>query len=121
MPEPPSLPQTPSFRLDGRRALVTGAGRGIGWMAGPANAIPRESVRLYELCKAGRWEEALRLQRPLWRLNELFAAHSLAACIKGALQMQGFAVGDPLPPQPPLSEAGRQAVAEALELVRDLA
>ena len=25
-----ALPQTPSFRLDGRRALVTGAGRGIG-------------------------------------------------------------------------------------------
>jgi NAD(P)-dependent dehydrogenase (short-subunit alcohol dehydrogenase family) len=25
-----SLPRTPSFRLDGRRALVTGAGRGIG-------------------------------------------------------------------------------------------
>ncbi|WP_419694204.1 SDR family NAD(P)-dependent oxidoreductase [Mesorhizobium muleiense] len=27
---PISLPATPSFRLDGRRALVTGAGRGIG-------------------------------------------------------------------------------------------
>lgn len=26
----PALPQMPSFRLDGRRALVTGAGRGIG-------------------------------------------------------------------------------------------
>jgi NAD(P)-dependent dehydrogenase (short-subunit alcohol dehydrogenase family) len=26
----PVIPQTPSFRLDGRRALVTGAGRGIG-------------------------------------------------------------------------------------------
>src|SRR5207253_7023243 len=25
-----ALPKTPSFRLDGRRALVTGAGRGIG-------------------------------------------------------------------------------------------
>ena len=25
-----TLPRTPSFRLDGRRALVTGAGRGIG-------------------------------------------------------------------------------------------
>lgn len=27
---PDALPRTPSFRLDGRRALVTGAGRGIG-------------------------------------------------------------------------------------------
>jgi NAD(P)-dependent dehydrogenase (short-subunit alcohol dehydrogenase family) len=27
---PVELPATPSFRLDGRRALVTGAGRGIG-------------------------------------------------------------------------------------------
>lgn len=88
---------------------------GVGWMAGPACVIPRQSVRLYELCKAGHWTEAMALQRPLWRLNELFAAHSLAACIKGALQLQGFAVGDPLPPQPPLSEAGRQAVAEALK------
>jgi len=26
----PAVPKTPSFRLDGRRALVTGAGRGIG-------------------------------------------------------------------------------------------
>jgi 4-hydroxy-tetrahydrodipicolinate synthase len=91
---------------------------GVGWMAGPACAIPRESVRLYELCRDGRWAEAMALQRPLWRLNELFAAHSLAACIKGALQLQGFAVGDPLPPQAPLSEAGREAVAEALAAVR---
>ena len=29
------LPKTPSFRLDGRRALVTGASRGIG-LAGAA-------------------------------------------------------------------------------------
>jgi len=32
------LPQTPSFRLDGRRALVTGAGRGIGFSAAVALA-----------------------------------------------------------------------------------
>ncbi|HET9019605.1 MAG TPA: SDR family NAD(P)-dependent oxidoreductase, partial [Acetobacteraceae bacterium] len=30
MTAPEALPRTPSFRLDGRRALVTGAGRGIG-------------------------------------------------------------------------------------------
>lgn len=89
---------------------------GRGWMAGPACAIPRESVRLYELCRAGQWEAALVLQRALWRVNELFAAHSLAACIKGALQIQGFAVGDPVPPQAPLSPEGRAAVEKALAL-----
>ena len=30
------LPRLPSFRLDGRRALVTGAGRGIGLAAAAA-------------------------------------------------------------------------------------
>src|SRR6195256_5778942 len=32
------LPKTPTFRLDGRRALVTGAGRGIGLAAAAALA-----------------------------------------------------------------------------------
>src|ERR1700704_5848736 len=32
---------------------------GIGWMAGPACLIPRESVKLYDLCRAGQWGEAL--------------------------------------------------------------
>ncbi len=90
---------------------------GVGWMAGPACAIPRQSVKLYELCRAGDWASALPLQRKLWRINELFAQHSLAACIKGALQLQGFAVGEPLPPQAPLSPAGRAAVAEALAAI----
>lgn len=35
---PESLPRTPSFRLDGRRAIVTGAGRGIGLAAATALA-----------------------------------------------------------------------------------
>ena len=52
---------------------------GKGWMAHPAWASPREGVRLYELCRAGRWDAAMGLQRALWRVNELFAAHSLAA------------------------------------------
>ncbi|HBF29541.1 MAG TPA: 3-oxoacyl-ACP reductase, partial [Rhizobium sp.] len=30
------LPETPSFRLDGKRALVTGAGRGLGLAAAAA-------------------------------------------------------------------------------------
>jgi NAD(P)-dependent dehydrogenase (short-subunit alcohol dehydrogenase family) len=40
------LPETPSFRLDGRRALVTGAGRGIGLAAAAALAGAGASVTL---------------------------------------------------------------------------
>jgi dihydrodipicolinate synthase/N-acetylneuraminate lyase len=90
---------------------------GEGWMAGPACAVPRQSVELYHLCRAGKWDDAMALQRKLWALNQAFAKHNLAACMKGALELQGYAVGVPLPPQAPLSEAGRIEVRAALEAV----
>ena len=76
---------------------------GLGWMAGPACIIPRQSVALYDLCKAKRWDEALVLQRKLWRVNEAFARFNLAACIKAGLSIQGYDVGDPVPPQAALT------------------
>ena len=88
---------------------------GVGWMAGPACIVPRESVRLYELCRAGQWRDAVALQRRLWRINEAFARFNLAACIKAGLQLQGYAVGDPVPPQPALTAQEREAVAAALD------
>src|SRR5476651_1436952 len=83
---------------------------GVGWMAGPANIVPRQSVRLYNLCRAGKWPEAMKLQRDLWRINEAFARFNLAACIKAGLQIQGYAVGDPVPPQAALSADDRKLV-----------
>jgi 4-hydroxy-tetrahydrodipicolinate synthase len=88
---------------------------GVGWMAGPACIVPRQSVALYDLCRRGAWEEALALQRRLWDLNQAFAKHNLAACIKGGLQLQGYAVGAPLPPQTALSPEGVEEVRRALE------
>lgn len=90
---------------------------GVGWMAGPACIVPRQSVELYELCRAGRWEEAMALQRRLWPVNELFQEYLLAAAVKAALELQGFDVGDPLPPQPRLDAAARKEIAAVLRAV----
>ncbi len=87
---------------------------GVGFMAGPACIVPRQSVALYEACKRGDWSEAMVLQRRLWSINQAFAKYKLAACIKGGLELQGYAVGAPLLPQAPLSEEGRAALKAAL-------
>lgn len=90
---------------------------GRGWMAGPACIVPEQSIELYKAARAGDWSRAMKLQRPLWRINELFAKHSLAACIKAALELQGFDVGDPIAPQKRLNDTGRDEIAATL---RDL-
>ena len=90
---------------------------GVGWMAGPACVAPRQSVELYELCRRGDWAAAMQRQRPLWNLNQAFAKYNLAACIKGGLQFQGYAVGAPLPPQEPLSPEGIEEVRRALAAI----
>jgi 4-hydroxy-tetrahydrodipicolinate synthase len=94
---------------------------GVGWMAGPACVVPRQSVALYELCRTGRWTEAMRLQQRLWRINEIFARFDLAACIKAALEIKGYDVGDPVPPQRALSSQEREIVAAVLADVAELA
>jgi len=90
---------------------------GVGWMAGPACVAPQQSVELYDLCRRGDWHGAMEKQRPLWALNQAFAKHNLAACIKGGLGLQGYAVGHPLPPQAPLTDEGVAEVRRALEAI----
>jgi dihydrodipicolinate synthase/N-acetylneuraminate lyase len=90
---------------------------GVGWMAGPACVAPRQSVELYEICKRGDWNAAMQKQKPLWALNQAFAKYNLAACIKGGLELQGYGVGAPLPPQAPLSPEGVADVRAALRAI----
>ncbi len=87
---------------------------GVGWMAGPACVVPRQSVELYNLCQAACWDDAMKLQRKLWAINEAFARYSLAACIKAGLTIQGYDVGDPVAPQAALTADERKVVEAVL-------
>ncbi len=91
---------------------------GVGWMAGPACVMPRECVRLYTLARQDRMAEALAEQRRQWAMNEAFTKYSLAACIKTALRLQGFDVGDAVPPQEPLPPDAVEDIRHALAQLR---
>jgi dihydrodipicolinate synthase/N-acetylneuraminate lyase len=110
-------------RVEGRMAVFSASAHipacvmligGQGWMAGPACIVPRQSVDLYQRCRRGDWDSAMTLQRQLWGINEVFAKYNLAACIKGGLELQGYAVGTPLAPQPALPPEGIEAVRATL-------
>lgn len=91
---------------------------GDGLFAGPACVLARENVRLYDWCRAGRWTQAMALQKVLWRFSEAFAAYNLAACVKAALEHQGFAPGNPIAPQPPLPADVKRRIGEILDVVQ---
>lgn len=88
---------------------------GVGWMSGPACVIPRQSVKLYELARERRWEEAIALQKRLWNINRIFQKYALAACIKACLELQGFVVGAPIPPLQPLAGPALKEVEKVLK------
>jgi 4-hydroxy-tetrahydrodipicolinate synthase len=90
---------------------------GVGWMSGPACVIPVQSIALYEAARQKRWEEAVELQKKQWPLNVAFQRFSLSACVKAGLEMQGFPVGPPMPPQKPLDAEGRRAVESILRSI----
>jgi dihydrodipicolinate synthase/N-acetylneuraminate lyase len=90
---------------------------GVGWMAGPACVIPSQSVKLYELAKSRRWEEAISLQKRLWGINRIFQKYAPAPCIKACLEIQGFPVGPPIPPLQPLKGAALEEIEAVLKEV----
>lgn len=87
---------------------------GSGWMSGPACVIPKESIKLYQLCVDKKWKEAMEYQKKLWKMNEIFQKYNLAACIKYALNIQGFDVGDPIEPNSKLSDLAKQDIENVL-------
>ncbi len=67
-------------------AALNGA---AGWVAGLVNAFPEETVRLWRLCRKGRWEEARELNRWFMPLLHLDCHPKLVQYIKLAQAMAG--------------------------------
>ncbi len=76
--------------------LVMGAD---GWVAGLVCAFPRETVVIYELVKAGRYEEALKIYRWFMPLLELDIHPKLVQYIKLAEQCAGIGSEAVRPPR----------------------
>jgi 1-pyrroline-4-hydroxy-2-carboxylate deaminase len=73
-----------------------------GWVAGLVCAFPRESVVLYRLVKAGRFEEALTLYRWFTPLLHLDTSLKFIHCIKLAEAMTGMGTETMRAPRLPL-------------------
>lgn len=97
-------------------AMLMGA---VGWIAGFVNAFPAQSVRLYDLCRAGEWERAVALYRRMLPILRYDAEPRFVQAIKAAQEEAGRYGGPVRLPRLPLPEdaesAVRQAARDALE------
>lgn len=87
-----------------------------GWIAGLVNALPEESVRLFELASSGYRTKAFELYRwflPLLRLDTVPEFVQLIKMVQAEVGMGSETVR---PPRLPLPEGERQ---EALKLIRE--
>jgi 4-hydroxy-tetrahydrodipicolinate synthase len=87
-----------------------------GWIAGLTNVVPRESVRLFDLGRAGRVAEANELYRRLLPLFRFDAQPIFVQVIKYCLELMGKPAGKTRPPRLPLDEGTREKVERAYAL-----
>jgi dihydrodipicolinate synthase/N-acetylneuraminate lyase len=88
----------------------------VGWIAGLADALPAESVRLFELARAGRVEEARALNDWFLPLLRLDTVPKFVQLIKLVQAEVGLGAETVRPPRLPLVGEEREA---ALTLIRD--
>lgn len=93
-------------------SLLLGA---TGWVAGLVNAFPRESVRLWTLARAGRWEEARALYRWFMPLLHLDTHVKLVQYIKFAQAVAGLGTETVRAPRLSLEGEERTRVAAIIE------
>lgn len=87
----------------------------VGWIAGLVNALPRESVALFELARRGAREEALALYRWFLPLLRLDTVPKFVQLIKLVQEEVGMGTARVRPPRLELAGAERD---RALEVIR---
>ncbi|HEY8231159.1 MAG TPA: dihydrodipicolinate synthase family protein [Vicinamibacteria bacterium] len=97
--------------------IVEGIAAGaVGWIAGLTDALPVESVRLFELARAGRTDEARAIYDWFLPLLRLDTVPKFVQLIKLVQAETGLGSETVRPPRLPLSGAERDS---ALKLIRD--
>lgn len=96
-------------------SLLVGA---TGVVVAVANVVPELCVRLYDLVRAGRMDEALMLQRALTPLGRAVTAQFGVPGLKAAMVLAGYAG---TAPRRPLQVASDHAVTTLRQLMRELA
>jgi 4-hydroxy-tetrahydrodipicolinate synthase len=88
---------------------------GAGHVSATANVAPERVARLYDLCAAGRWDEARDLHYELLELNEVLFLETNPGPVKAALGMMGLIDPEVRLPLAPVSEATAERVRAALD------
>jgi len=99
-------------------ALCIGAAGGI---LALGCVVPEACVRLFQLAKAGRHDQARALQEQIAPLARLLGSAYGVPGLKAALQLVGCDVGLPRPPLMPVPEAALMALREALGSFEEVA
>jgi 4-hydroxy-2-oxoglutarate aldolase len=92
-------------------ALVMG---GVGGVLSIANFAPDICCSVYDLWKAGKLEEARKVQYRLMTLNQKVSGKYGVAGVKAAMDIAGFYGGPPRSPLPPLTPEERQKLRQDL-------
>jgi 4-hydroxy-2-oxoglutarate aldolase len=98
-------------------ALCVGA---VGGILAPTCVVPESCMRLYDLAKAGRHDEALAMQRRLVPIARLLGPTYGVPGLKAALKIAGYDLGIPRPPLEPVPDGAVALLAAALAQLEEI-
>lgn len=91
---------------------------GAGMVSATGNVMPKETAQLFDLCEAGKWEEAQELHYELTPINDAMFFETNPVPAKAALGLMGMIDPEVRLPLAPLSEANHRKLVDCLESYR---